>query len=190
MAMWREAEGHGTLRRPQEKKAQAAGCTGRDVRIKVCQLQNVAWSGHRGGGSLLPPPPASPLAPAQHPALPAPLLPPKAGELVQGTAAFRGTAPVAPGLRGYLSPFGTQPACWEGAEAKGTWPPVTQWTQCSHIPPPSPEGRETAMMSPRSRHPGPRMENFRTVITTTTTLDRAPVLSASHVSVTRAPDTL
>ena len=43
VATWREAEGHGTLRRPQDKKAQAAGCTERDVRIKVCQLQNVAW---------------------------------------------------------------------------------------------------------------------------------------------------
>lgn len=75
VATWREAEGHGTLGRPQEKKAQTAGCAERDVRIKVCQLQNGAWRGHRGGGSLLPPPPASPLAPAQHPALPHPFCP-------------------------------------------------------------------------------------------------------------------
>lgn len=141
VATWRQAEGHGTLGRPQEKKAQTAGCAERDVRIKVCQLQNGAWRGHRGGGSLLPPPPASPLAPAQHPALPAPLLPPKAGELVRGAAALRGTVPVAPGLRGYVSPFGTQPACWEAAEANCTRPPVTQWTQRSHIPRPQRAGR-------------------------------------------------
>lgn len=155
VATWREAEGHGTLGRPQEKKAQAAGCAERDVRIKVCQLQNGAWRGHRGVGSLLPPPPASALAPAQHPALPHPSDPRgwRAG-------AGRGRPPwhdsCGPRAARLCVPF-RNTACVLGS-GRGQLHTASGDAMDSVLTSPPPEGREMAMSSPRSRHPGPRME--------------------------------
>lgn len=96
-----------------------------------------------------------PLAPALHPALPHPLCFRRAGGRPPWHSSWD------PRPRGSnLSPFGTYPARWEGYEENCPWPRVTQWTQCSHIPPRG--GREawhevSAFLAPGAKGRGLRI---------------------------------